>query len=369
VISRAIRLFEQICLAIFLALILSFTLTSIASAAIGDSESQIEQKYGEYFLVQDGFKRIWTQSDWKSVLNGSAKAYGYRTLDREMNTTIWIEYNKQNRVVKETTLMDGNIKIRDFKNHFGELYTAITASDSAVFVNRTLPKGQLGVIVRIEDNKFYFIRFFMDKVDDNTKINMHSKIRGFEIAEIASDDIKKYLKTKSQQFVSKVVEEEGVLKGTWLRTDNYFQGELYFSEKLVLRKKTDRIIIHHTSIENMSVADIHEMHLINGWAGIAYHKVILPNGTVQKGRPENMVGAHARGANPRSIGIVLVGNFQMKPTASVQIDALVNLTLELMRKYHIPLENVVPHRAVTQGTTCPGALFPWEEFIERLRKR
>jgi uncharacterized protein YuzE len=366
--TKLIQLVEQTCLLLFLAGILSFTLTSIAFAEIGNSKSQIEQRYGDYTLVQDGFNRIWTQNEWKSALHSGAKAYGYMTTVKEMNATIWIEYNEQNQVVKETIIMDGSIKIRDFQNYFSELYTTITAADSSVFVIRTSPKEQLRVIVHKSDKKYNLIRFFMDNLNDNTKINMHSKIHGFEITEITSGDVKDYFRTsRSTRFVSKVNGQQASPDVIWLRTDNYFQSELFFSENLMPRKKTDMIVIHHTAIEDMSVADIHELHLKKGWAGIAYHKVILPDGVAQNGRPQNLIGAHAQGANPRSIGVVLVGNFESKPPAFAQMDALVKLTMELMQKYHIPVENVVPHREITQGTTCPGVLFPWEEFIQRLK--
>lgn len=362
--TNVIRLREQICLVLFLC-ILSFSLTPVAFAAIGDSKSQIEQKYGDYFLVEDGVNHIWTQNEWKAGSGAGAKAYGYITKDREINVINWFEYNKQNQVVKETTTMDKAIKIRDFKGYFGELYAKLITPDSAVFVITTFPKRQLGVIVRITDNKYNLIRFFMDNGEDTTAINMHSKIIGFDIGELAPDEGKKYLKmSRTIQVVPSVTEQQG--RANWLRTDNYFQPEMFFSENLVPRQTTDMIVIHHTAIENMSVADIHELHLENGWAGIAYHKVILPNGTVENGRPENMIGAHALGANPHSIGIVVVGNFEIAPPTPIQMDALVKLTLEMMTKYHISLENIVPHREVTEGTSCPGKFFPWEEFMQRL---
>ena len=363
---KQIRLFEQFCLIFFLACVLNFTVTSSASAEIGNSKSQIEQRYGDYSLVQDGFNRIWTQSEWKSMLNSSAKAYGYMTIVGEMNATVWIEYNAQNRVKKETQIMDGNIKIRDFQNYFGELYTDIITADSTVFVNSTY--SELRLIVRKSDSKYNLIRLFIDNSKDNTKINMHSKIHGFEITEIAPGDAKNYLKkNRFNRITSNPNEQQSSRDDNWLKTDNYFQPELFFSEDLLPRKKTDMIVIHHTAIEDMSVFDIHELHLKKGWAGIAYHKVILPDGTVENGRPENLIGAHALGANPRSIGIVLVGNFESKSPTVVQMDALVKLTLELMRKYHIPLENIMPHREVTKGTTCPGAFFPWQDFIQRIK--
>ncbi|MEI7463649.1 MAG: N-acetylmuramoyl-L-alanine amidase, partial [Candidatus Taylorbacteria bacterium] len=49
-----------------------------------------------------------------------------------------------------------------------------------------------------------------------------------------------------------------------------------------------------------------------------------------------------------------------------QLDAAVKLSVKLMQKYHVPLQKIMPHRAVTEGTDCPGALFPWQEFMQRL---
>ncbi|CUH95555.1 hypothetical protein P22_1626 [Propionispora sp. 2/2-37] len=80
------------------------------------------------------------------------------------------------------------------------------------------------------------------------------------------------------------------------------------------------------------------------------------------------MGAHALGVNPHSIGIGVDGNFETKPPTAAQMNSLVKLVLELMEKYHIPLDRVVPHRDVTEGTSCPGKLFPWDELMQRLYK-
>jgi hypothetical protein len=362
------RLYRQAVFTFFLACLLSFTLTSVAAAEIGDSRSQITQQYGNFSLVQDSFYRIWTASEWQEASQGNAKAYGYRPVNG-LQATTWLEYDNQEKVVKETIIMDGNIKIREFANYFGNLYTELIAPDSAAFIISAFPKDQLGVIVRKSANKFNLVRFSLANVGDNTKINMHSRIKSFEIKKITAVDAQNYLKlNKAIQVESDVYGQVTAAVGTWLRTDNYFRPELYFSENLAQRPKTDMIVIHHTALDNMSVADIHELHLTNGWAGIGYHKVILSDGTVEIGRPENTIGAHALGgANLRSIGIVVDGNFENKRPTPAQMDSLVKLTLQLMQQYSIPLANVLPHRAVTLGTSCPGAAFPWDEFIQRLK--
>ncbi|MBP9551198.1 MAG: N-acetylmuramoyl-L-alanine amidase, partial [Veillonella sp.] len=48
----------------------------------------------------------------------------------------------------------------------------------------------------------------------------------------------------------------------------------------------------------------------NGWAGIGYHFVIRKDGTIERGRPLSVVGAHAQGNNLHTIGICMARNFE-----------------------------------------------------------
>jgi N-acetyl-anhydromuramyl-L-alanine amidase AmpD len=106
---------------------------------------------------------------------------------------------------------------------------------------------------------------------------------------------------------------------------------------------------------------------------IGYHYVILPDGTVEPGRPELCVGTHARKYN-NWLGICLVGAFDKRhkgrwwpwePTQQ-QRDALVKLTTDLMLKYNIPIENVRRHIDVNQ-TYCPGEFFPYQAIMTAVR--
>jgi hypothetical protein len=316
-------------------------------AEIGDSKAKIEAQFGAADLVQDAGSRIWHKEDWKQDQHGIA--YGYLNNKQDWQETRWFEYNEQGRVVKETVLFGKRIRIRNFEQYFGEMHAALTANTSIVFTVPFYSGERLGAVVPTKQGKLNYIQFFT--VPDQTKINMHTQISGFEITAITAPTVK------------------ANLAGIWRQTDNYFRNNLYFSEPLMPRAMTDMIVIHHTAKDDMSLADIHELHLTKGWAGIAYHKVILADGSIQEGRPEQMIGAHALGANPRSIGIVVDGDFEEKPPTKAQMDTLVRLTGELMDKYHIPLAHVVPHREVTPGTSCPGAKFPWAELVMRLQAR
>ena len=57
--------------------------------------------------------------------------------------------------------------------------------------------------------------------------------------------------------------------------------------------------------------EIHEIHLNRGFSGIGYHYVIRKDGRLQRGRPIDVVGSHAKdnGHNKYSIGLCLIGGY------------------------------------------------------------
>jgi len=134
---------------------------------------------------------------------------------------------------------------------------------------------------------------------------------------------------------------------------------------LTIRKSTKRVIIHHTASPDVPASTIHGWHLNQKWSGIGYHFVIRANGTVERGRPELAIGAHAGSAgNGDSIGVVLTGNFETGKPTTAQIDSL----LWLLKDYLFPKYGVKPvigHKDV-MATACPGKNFPWDELRKRL---
>ena len=70
------------------------------------------------------------------------------------------------------------------------------------------------------------------------------------------------------------------------------------------------IIVHCTANRAGSalrMADIDRYHRSLGWKGCGYHYVIPVDGSIEAGRPEEMVGAHCRYHNRHSIGVAYVG--------------------------------------------------------------
>lgn len=133
------------------------------------------------------------------------------------------------------------------------------------------------------------------------------------------------------------------------------ETNLAFS-RLIPRRRTTHIIIHHTASSDRPASTFHAEHIRRGWAGIGYHFLIRRNGVIERGRPEATVGSHASRKNKISIGIALTGNFQNVVPSDLQIVALKNLVLHLRDKYDIPHERVMLHRQVG-ATACPGGNF------------
>jgi N-acetyl-anhydromuramyl-L-alanine amidase AmpD len=90
----------------------------------------------------------------------------------------------------------------------------------------------------------------------------------------------------------------------------------------------------------------------NGWADIGYHYVIRRNGEIERGRVEEVAGAHAAGVNATSLGICWVGDKSPSPEQEKSLVGLINY---LRGKYSLNVDQVKGHReAVKTAKTCPN---------------
>ena len=75
--------------------------------------------------------------------------------------------------------------------------------------------------------------------------------------------------------------------------------------------RTVSLIIVHCSANKAGSAlraeDIDRYHRSLGWKCCGYHYVIPTDGTIEAGRPEELVGAHCKHHNSHSIGICYIG--------------------------------------------------------------
>ena len=129
-------------------------------------------------------------------------------------------------------------------------------------------------------------------------------------------------------------------------------------DSLTQREVTNKIVIHHTGNpydDDLSAKTLHASHQAQGWAGIGYHFVLRKDGTVELGRPDIAVGAHAEGFNYCSIGVHICGNFNIVEPTEAQLNALPMLLADICDAYGLiaAADIVVGHRDL-MATACPG---------------
>ena len=120
-------------------------------------------------------------------------------------------------------------------------------------------------------------------------------------------------------------------------------------------KTIDRIIIHHSAIQqsaDTSPLAIHLAHLRRGYSGIGYHFYIKSDGTIYRGRPIIYIGAHCKGYNSTSIGICFEGNFEIEKPTNAQKIAFKNLHNYLIKE--IPTIKYLNYHKDLFATACPG---------------
>ena len=124
--------------------------------------------------------------------------------------------------------------------------------------------------------------------------------------------------------------------------------------------RTITLIIVHCSANRagsaLRMADIDSYHRSLGWIGCGYHYVIPTDGTIEPGRPDEMVGAHCKNHNRHSIGVCYIGGLSKdgKPAdtrTDAQRIALRNLLERLRRRY--PDALIVGHRDLDTQKVCP----------------
>lgn len=141
---------------------------------------------------------------------------------------------------------------------------------------------------------------------------------------------------------------------------NIIEKTYKWNGELSNRKSTNRIILHHAESKSCTADDIHRWHLANGWAGIGYHFFVRKDGSIYRGRPEGVVGSHAKGSNSDSIGICFEGSYMTETMNQTQINAGRELVTYLKNKYGI--SKVQKHKDVC-STNCPGTNFPFNEIV------
>lgn len=115
------------------------------------------------------------------------------------------------------------------------------------------------------------------------------------------------------------------------------------------------IVVHHSALPlSDGPREIQQMHFqFKDYADIAYHYLIDETGQIYEGRSLTVRGAHTGGHNTGTVGIVLLGNFEISQPTEAQLASLHTLSACLIDAYAIT--HIAGHRDFQPGATdCPG---------------
>jgi len=126
-------------------------------------------------------------------------------------------------------------------------------------------------------------------------------------------------------------------------------------------RELNKIIIHCSdtySRMDVGVKEIDKWHKDRGFSEIGYHFVIKRDGTTERGRDIEKIGAHCKEQNNDSIGICVIGGKSEMGTpednfAFRQIVATRNL-ITYLRLIFPEIKEISPHSEYSNYKTCPN---------------
>ena len=131
----------------------------------------------------------------------------------------------------------------------------------------------------------------------------------------------------------------------------------------------DKIIIHHSlTKDNQTVSwnAIRKYHMdVKGWDDIGYHygiELVGDKHEILVGRQMTTPGAHTKGRNKSSLGICLIGNFDVQPPVKEMWDLAVSLVDSLCNILYITSNSVYSHNRYAPDRSCPGKAFNMDRF-------
>ena len=120
------------------------------------------------------------------------------------------------------------------------------------------------------------------------------------------------------------------------------------------------LVIHCSAVrpgQQSSVQDIDRWHRARGWRyGCGYHYVVRRDGSIETGRPLEMIGAHVVGHNAHSIGICYEGGLDAAGEAADTRTPEQKQTLRrLLEQLHerFPYAVIVGHHDLNPMKACP----------------
>ena len=134
----------------------------------------------------------------------------------------------------------------------------------------------------------------------------------------------------------------------------------------------DTLVIHCSATEDSGTVSwnaIRKYHVeVKGWSDIGYHFGIENIGSRTEcliGRIPLIPGAHVSGHNSYSLGLCIVGDFDLYKPSETTWDFTVKICRWIVSQWKI--EKILGHRELFNGKTCPGVNFDMHLFREAVR--
>ena len=126
--------------------------------------------------------------------------------------------------------------------------------------------------------------------------------------------------------------------------------------------KIKKVILHcsatkdyapdHKKFNSINTETIRKWHIHDrNFSDVGYHYIILRDGTIEKGREDNVIGAHCYGYNSESLGVCIVGT--SLPT-DYQVKSLKKLYMDILDKYGVDYNNWFGHYEYNKHKECPS---------------
>ena len=138
------------------------------------------------------------------------------------------------------------------------------------------------------------------------------------------------------------------------------------------------LIAHHTQSKDSKRAldwqGIRNYHVKEkGWRQVGYHfgiEKVNDQFEILVGRFMNQTGAHCKheGMNHRSLGIAIVGNFDLEPPDELLWEFSVEFFASTAEALEIRPENILGHGEVSGSKTCPGERFSMVKFRKHIKE-
>lgn len=136
----------------------------------------------------------------------------------------------------------------------------------------------------------------------------------------------------------------------------------------------EQLIIHCSATKDSGTVSwpaIRRYHIVECvWGDIGYHFGIEYVGAeveVLLGRMPDRQGAHCSGQNSNSLGVCVVGDFDVYPPSALVWQKAVDLARWICGRWEIPFNQVKGHREFNPKKTCPGLKFDMDKFRYELR--